>query len=128
MSDGEILQLSSLEGKYVIVDLMSLTCPACETQNSELELLKDAMCDSIHIISLSVDASTTVNQMDQYMIDKSLSWPHGLDTNGAFTYYFNIRYTPTTVLIDSDGYFRMYHEGVWTSADIQSQISLMDRT
>ncbi len=128
MSDGEILQLSSLEGKFVIIDLMSLTCPACETQNDELELLQDAMGDSIHVISLSVDISTTVDQMDQYMTNNELGWPHGLDTNSAFTYYFNLRYTPTMVLVDSDGYIRMYHEGIWTSADIQSQISLMDRT
>ncbi|MHA1909680.1 MAG: TlpA family protein disulfide reductase [Candidatus Thorarchaeota archaeon] len=128
MSDGEITQLSALEGKFVVVDLMSLTCPACETQNGELELLKDAMGDSIHIISLSVDLSTTVDQMDQYMTNNELGWPHGLDTNSAFTYYFSLRYTPTMVIIDSDGYIRMYHEGIWTSADIQSQISLMDRT
>ncbi|MHA2426080.1 MAG: TlpA family protein disulfide reductase [Candidatus Thorarchaeota archaeon] len=128
MSDGEIVQLSSLEGKFVVVDLMSLTCPACETQNVELEKLYNAMGDSIHIISLSVDLSTTVSQMDQYMVDNDLDWAHGLDTNSAFTYYFSIRYTPTMVIIDSDGYFRMYHEGVWTSSDIQAELSLMDRT
>ncbi len=128
MSDGEILQLSSLEGKFVIVDLMSLTCPACETQNIELEALIDAMGDSIHVISLSVDISTTVDQMDQYMSSNALGWPHGLDTNSAFTYYFNLRYTPTMVIIDADGYIRMYHEGVWNSEDMQSSISLMDHT
>ena len=128
MSDGEILQLSSLEGKFVIVDLMSLTCPACETQNIELKALIDDMGNSIHVISLSVDISTTVTQMEQYMTNNGLGWPHGLDTNSAFTYYFNLRYTPTMVIIDADGYIRMYHEGVWNSEDIQSSISLMDRT
>ena len=128
MSDGEVIQLSSLEGKFLVVDLMSLTCPSCETQNDELENLIDAMGSSIHVVSLSVDLSTSVSQMEEYMTSNDLSWSHGLDTNSVFTYYFNIRYTPTTVIIDSDGYFRMYHEGVWTSADIQASISLMDRT
>ncbi len=128
MSDGEILQLSSLEGKFVLVDLMSLTCPACETENSEIQSLSSAMGESLHIISLSVDISTTFQQMDEYKTNNALDWPHGLDTNSAFTYYFNLRYTPTMVLIDFDGYIRMYHEGVWTSSDVQSTISLMDRT
>lgn len=127
MSDGEVLQLSSLEGKFVIVDLMSLNCPACETQNGELTSLIDAMDDRIHVISLSVDVSNTVNQMQNYKEEKSLGWGHGLDTNNVFTYYFSLRYTPTIVIIDDEGYFRMYHEGVWTSSAIQQTLSELDR-
>jgi len=102
MSDGDVIQLNSLEGNFLVVDLMSLTCPSCEIQNDELENLIDAMGSSIRVISLSVDVSTSVSQMEQYMTNNDLSWSHGLDTNSAFTYYFNIRYTPTTVIIDSD--------------------------
>jgi cytochrome oxidase Cu insertion factor (SCO1/SenC/PrrC family) len=127
MSNGEVVQLSSLEGKFVIVDLMSLSCPACETQNGELLSLYNAMSDRVHIISLSVDVSTTVDQMLTYKDDNSLPWQHGLDTNSVFTYYFSLRYTPTVVIIDSDGYFRMYHEGVWTSSEIQETLSTLDR-
>ncbi|MDF1540675.1 MAG: TlpA disulfide reductase family protein [Candidatus Thorarchaeota archaeon] len=127
MSTGDVVQLSSLEGKFIVVDLMSLNCPSCETQNDELDTLIDAMGDSIEVVSLSVDVSTSVSQMEQYKINNEIGWSHGLDTNSVFTYYFNIRYTPTIVIIDADGYFRMYHEGVWTSTDIQSTISLMDR-
>ncbi len=110
MSNGEVIQLSSLECKFIVVDLMSLTCPSCETQNDELEGLVNAMSDSIEVISLSVDVSTSVSQMEQFKTNNGLSWQHGLDTSSVFTYYFNIRYTPTIVTIDADGYFRMYHE------------------
>ncbi len=127
MSDSEVIQLSSLEGKFTVVDLMSLSCPACETQNGELTALISSMDDRIYVISLSVDISTTVDQMLTYKNDNSLSWSHGLDTNSVFTYYFNLRYTPTIVIIDDDGYFRMYHEGVWTASAIQQMISLLDK-
>lgn len=127
MSNGEVLQLSSLEGKFVIIDLMSLSCPACETQNGELESLLSSMGDRIHVVSLSVDVSTTVSQMENYKEENSLSWSHGLDTNSVFTQYFNLRYTPTIVVVDDDGYFRMYHEGVWKASEIQQTLSLLDR-
>ncbi|MFW9932694.1 MAG: TlpA family protein disulfide reductase [Candidatus Thorarchaeota archaeon] len=127
MSDGKVIQMSNLEGKFAIVDLMSLTCPACETQNGEIVSLISAMGDRIHVISLSVDVSTTTEQMQSYKDDASLTWEHGLDTNSVFTYYFKLRYTPTVVIIDSDGYFRMYHEGVWTSSEIQQTLSLLDQ-
>jgi hypothetical protein len=84
------------------------------------------MGDNIHIVSLNVDGSATGDQMADYKEDRSLPWYHGLDTNGVFSSYFSIRFTPTLVIIDDAGYFRMYHEGLWESSTIQEQISLMD--
>ncbi len=127
MSDEEVVQMSDIEGQFVIVDLMGLNCPACETQNDEFKDLIEDMGDSIILISLSVDSSTTASQMANYKEEHELTWYHGLDTNGVFSNYFSIRFTPTVIIIDDDGYFRMYHEGVWDSDDIQEQISLMDR-
>ncbi|TFG14128.1 TlpA family protein disulfide reductase [Candidatus Thorarchaeota archaeon] len=126
MSDGEVLELESLEGKFLLVDLMAFGCSACELQNDEFETLMEDMGDNIHVVSLNVDTSATADQMADYKEDRSLAWYHGLDTNGVFSSYFSIRFTPTIVIIDDTGYFRMYHEGVWESETIQEQISLMD--
>lgn len=127
MSDGEVVQLSSFEGKFVLIDLMGLNCPACETQNEEIETLIANFGDSITVISLSVDYGTSVSQIADYKVEHGVDWQHGLDTNSVFTEYFHIRYTPTLVIIDSDGFFRMYHEGVWDADVIQDTILLMDR-
>lgn len=125
MSDGSTMKISDFSGYYLIVDLMSTNCPACETENGELQDIYDNHGDTIKIVSLSVDLSSTADSMATYKEDNGLPWDHGLD-GGYFTQYFQLRYTPTLVIIDPDGYFRMYHEGVWTSSDIVEAISLMD--
>lgn len=126
MSDGEVLELESLESKFIVVDLMTFGCSACELQNDEFETLIDDLGDNVYVISLNVDASATADQMADYKEVRSLTWHHGLDTDGVFSSYFSIRFTPTLVIIDDAGYFRMYHEGVWESDSIQEQITLMD--
>jgi thiol-disulfide isomerase/thioredoxin len=114
MSDDSLLSIQSLEGKFVIVDLMATWCTACATQNYEfLELYEDFSEDELVILSLSVDFGDTISMMANYMTDKGLPWAHGLDTNGVFTNYFDVVSIPTIVVIDIDGYFRYVHSGVW---------------
>jgi len=125
MSDGSTMKLSDYEGYYVIVDLMSTNCPACESENAYLQEIYDDHGDTIKIVSLSVDLSATPEVMADYKDSRGLPWDVGIDP-GFFVQYFNIRYTPTLVVIDPDGYFRMYHEGLWKADDTIEAISLMD--
>ncbi len=125
MSDGSSLAIRDLIGKWVIVDLMSTSCPACEAENDELKEIYRDHSDSIVILSLSVDSSSTPDIMAQYKESRDIPWDVGLDDNGFFVQYFRVRYTPTLVIIDDQGYFRMYHEGLWTADDIMQAMSLM---
>ncbi len=125
MSDGSTMKISDYSGDYLVVDLMGVTCPACEKENDELKDIYDNHGDTIKIVSLSVDLSSTTDMMATYKADHGLEWDHGLD-GGYFTQYLQVRYTPTLVIIDPNGYIRMYHEGLWSSSDIVEAISLMD--
>jgi thiol-disulfide isomerase/thioredoxin len=125
MSDGETLKLDELRGRLVIVDLMATWCGPCETQ---VEFLKEIYSDygsAIWIISLTVDLSETAQMMADYKEDHETEWQHGLDTDGVFGSYFSVNSIPTLVIIDSDGYFRWMHEGVWDTDSMRSTISSM---
>ncbi len=126
MSDGEILELSNLEGTFVLVDLMQFSCSACETMNEEIIILRESMGDSIIVISLIVSTNVDLSDVSDYKSSRGLDWDHGIDTNNVFSEYFNVRFTPTLVLIDDEGYFRMNHEGVWTSSQVQELVTMMD--
>ena len=128
MSDEEILELESLEGKFVVVDLMQTgECIPCQTQTGYLKDLYIEYEDSIEIISLSLVLSDTINRVASYKSDNDIDWKVGLDTSGVFGNYFNAQSVPTLIIIDSDGYFRWLHVGVWSNSDISSTISLLDR-
>jgi thiol-disulfide isomerase/thioredoxin len=123
MSDETTLNVHDLQGRVVIVDLMATWCTACATQNSILQEIYNDYGNAIWIISLSTDMSETIEMMADYMEDKELPWPHGLDTDSVFSNYFDLQYLPTMIIIDSEGYFRWVHVGVWPADTMRNVIS-----
>ncbi len=128
MSDGEVLELHSLQGSFVVVDLMQTgECIPCQQQTTHLKNLYEDYEGRLEIISLSLVLSDTIERVENYKSDNSISWYVGLDTGGVFGSYFNARSVPTLVIIDDDGYFRWLHVGVWSSEDISETLSTLDR-
>lgn len=127
MSDGELQSLEDLEGKFVLVDLMGTSCTSCKSQNTYLKELYSDFDGSLEIISLTVDTSETVARMAEYKSANDLPWPHGLDTNSVFSNYFNVVYIPTMIILDSDGYVRWKHVGLWALSSMSETLSLMMR-
>ena len=123
MADGTTLSISELSGKIILVDLMTTLCGACSTQNAYLETVYDSLAGSLVILSLSVDNSETAELMDDYQSTNGLSWDHGLDTDAKFTNYFQVTSVPTLILIDSDGYFRYMHIGLWSDVVITDKVA-----
>ncbi|MCK4568374.1 MAG: TlpA family protein disulfide reductase [Candidatus Thorarchaeota archaeon] len=122
MADGTTLSISELSGKIILVDLMTTLCGACSTQNAYLETVYDNLAGSLVILSLSVDSSETAAMMDDYQSTNGLSWDHGLD-EAKFTNYFQVTSIPTLILIDSDGYFRYMHIGLWSDVVITDKVA-----
>jgi len=124
MFDGTTLTLDDLIGQVVLVDLMATWCTTCTTQNGYLETIHDDLVGTAVVISLTVDPSETTSMMADYMTNRGLAWAHGVDDR-QFKDYFGISSVPSMVLIDSDGFFRYFHIGLWTAASISSTIASM---
>ena len=116
LANGSTLTMSDWTGKTILVDLMATWCTYCSTQNGYLETIYETFSGSLDILSLTIDRSETAQMMSDDQSDRGLPWDHGLDTNSKFTSYFNVTGVPTLILIDSDGYFRYMHIGLWTDA------------
>jgi thiol-disulfide isomerase/thioredoxin len=122
LSDGTTVTMGDLAGKIIVVDLMATWCTYCITQNAYLETVHESLGGPVVILSLTIDRSETVQMMADYKSDKGLSWDHGLDTDAKFASYFSVTSVPTLILIDSDGYFRYMHIGVWSDAVLSDRI------
>jgi thiol-disulfide isomerase/thioredoxin len=123
LSNGTEVSLHSFRGRFLIVDLMATWCGACESENSELQTIYDTMGDSIWLISLGVDLTETASQIEDYKVQRGLPWLHGLDSGNVFATYFNIRYIPSIIILDDEGYVRWNHEGIWADGDIAETLS-----
>jgi thiol-disulfide isomerase/thioredoxin len=123
MSDGETLELDELRGRLVIVDLFATWCTPCDTQAEYLHEMYNDYGSAIWILSLSVDPSETAEMIADYKEGHEAEWQHGLDTGSVFSNYFSVESIPTVVIIDSEGYFRWMHVGVWQPDDMRSTMS-----
>jgi len=123
MADNSTLTMSELDGKIILVDLMATWCSSCSTQNGYLESIYETLGGPLVILSLTIDRSETIQMMSYYQIQRGLPWDHGLDSDSKFTSYFSVTSVPTLILIDSDGYFRYMHIGVWSDAVLTDRIT-----
>jgi len=103
--DGETFQLSDLQGKVVILDLMATTCSPCKDIADDMliplhEKYKDD--PGVVIISLSVGEDTPEGLL-AYSKEHGYNWAHALDVNKeAFEAYNGIK-IPKVVIIDPSG-------------------------
>jgi len=119
MSDGEYLEMHSLFGYFVVVDLMQTgECIPCQTQTTYLKDLHSDYEGIVRILSLSLVLSDTVDRLASFKSDNSIPWDVGLDSDGVFGSYFNAYSVPTLIIIDPEGLIRWMHVGTWTNEAI----------
>ncbi len=104
--NGEITKLSSLRGKVVLLDFWASWCRPCRYTNRQVQpMYKKYKDKGFEIYSVSVDASRPawLSAVKQ----DNIQWTHVIDTKAAngnqLTNIWNIRYIPSTFLIDKDG-------------------------
>jgi len=121
--DGVDFSLSDFRGKVVVLDLMGTTCIPCITQIEHLHSINDQFTDSIQIISVSVSGDSD-NQLRQFALEHDIDWLLARDTDAVETKY-SVRFIPTLVIIDQDGYLRNRHAGLVTATELEDEINVL---
>lgn len=103
--DGKPLSLSSLKGKYVLIDFWASWCGPCRQENPNVVRMYNKYKDKgFEIFGVSLD-----NTRDKWLgaIEKDqLTWPHVSDLKGwesAAAQLYNIQAIPQTLLLDKEG-------------------------
>lgn len=123
LANESSLTLHQLRGRTVLIDLMDTSCSTCITQESHLLNIYDTFQDNVLIVSLTVDLLDTPQAIANHMANRGLPWLHGVDSGGEMAQYFNLRYLPTLIIIDADGYVRWIHIGLWDAGDISTTLT-----
>lgn len=103
--DGKNVSLSSLRGKYVLIDFWASWCGPCRQENPNVVRMYNKYKDKgFEIFGVSLDESRD-KWLKAIAMDK-LTWPHVSDLKGwssSAAQLYNIQAIPQTLLLDKQG-------------------------
>ncbi len=103
--DGNAIALSSLKGKYVLIDFWASWCGPCRRENPNVVALYNELHEKgFEILGVSFDSKH--DKWVEAIADDNLTWPHVSDLKGwqsAAGKLYGVRSIPHTILLDPEG-------------------------
>ena len=124
--DGRSLDLKQLKGRPVLVAFWATSCESCVKEIPHLiELYQELAPGGLEIIAVAMayDPPNRVMEMRQH---KQIPYPIVLDIQGKIASAFgNIRFTPTTFLINPEGKVIIQKTGMINMLELRQKIHTM---
>jgi len=112
---GETLNLDELRGQPVVLNFWATWCSACRRQMPYLQAAFEEKGQQVKFIAINVgEGSGTVRQ---FIDSTGISFTVALDRDRTVASAYNIRYYPTTFLIDGDGVIKHIRLGAFMNKD-----------
>ena len=114
--DGQVMFLSDLKGKVVLINFWQVRCPPCVYEIPHLQQIYDEWTDK-GVVLLAINVGESSSTVKRFLQSHDLSLPVILDKNGTVSILYGIRYFPTTFLIGKDGTTQAMKAGPFQSRE-----------
>lgn len=108
--DGDLITLSDLRGKVVLVNFWASWCDPCKDEAPGLEMLWQAYKDE-GAVFIGIDWSDSELSARKYLKDFGVTYPNGRDLGQHIADSYRLDGVPETYLIDKDGIVDWFHLG-----------------
>jgi len=121
---GQVVQLSQLKGKVVMLNIWATWCPPCRKEMPTMETLYKKLKNADFVMlaaSQDVDGKTTVLP---YVQENGFSFPILLDVTGEVGKKYGVTGYPETFIIDRQGRIVHHHIGYndWTNPAVETAL------
>lgn len=103
---GEIITLSNLRGRPVILNFWASWCPPCRAEMPTLQALSERYGAEFVLLGINASTQDTLPNAYQMIAEMNLTFPILLDTEGAAAAAYRVLSLPTTFFIDRQGIIR----------------------
>ena len=103
--NGDLVNLSDMRGRFVILNFWATWCGPCRVEMPELDRLYRAhAAHDLIVLAVNVTTSDSVQAVEAFVDELDLSFPVLLDATGEVTgQLYNVLGLPTTYFIDPTG-------------------------
>ncbi len=99
---GGELVLSEQQGKVVVINFWSSTCPPCRQEARDLEAVWREYRDQ-DVLFVGTNIQDFDESAQQYLEEFDVTYPNGPDNNGKITIDYGVIGIPVTFFVDKDG-------------------------
>jgi peroxiredoxin len=119
---GDTLSLADLDGRVVVLDFWSTTCPPCLREMEDLKVLWRRMKPrGVTVVGISTGGESPA-QIDRFGKARGVDYPLVVD-RGAVAAAYRVSSLPTLYVIDKTGRIAEAHGGYWPLDDVAVAVS-----
>jgi len=105
--DGEVVRLKDLRGKVVLLNFWATWCPPCKAEMPDLDALHREYGAEHDFLVLGVNDRENAVDVAAFARRERVGFPLVIDRDGhVIETLFNVRYLPTSMIIDREGNVR----------------------
>lgn len=119
--DGDEVQLSTLQGRPLVVNFFASTCVPCITEMPDFEEVFQEVGDEVPFLGLALQDRP--EDALALMERTGITYPAAQDKDGSVINALGGTILPTTVLLDADGEILLRHAGKLDADDLRALIA-----
>ena len=102
--NGEMVSLSDLRGKVVLVNFWASWCPPCRSEMPAMErIYTEYGPNEFVILAVNNSRQDRPAEAERFVAEKNLTFPILLDTDGQVSALYQVHSLPTSFFIDREG-------------------------
>lgn len=106
-TDGQIIRLSELRGKTVVLNFWATWCPPCRAEMPTLERIAQEYADQdVILLGINLNFLDKAAEIQAFLEKYGITFPILLDRQGEVARLYEISALPTTFFIGPDGMIR----------------------